>query len=179
MDGIRHLALLGLMGSGKTTVGQLVADDLGWPLVDSDLVVQDRTGMTVAELWERGGEPAYRPHEREAVTQALAQPGPSVVAVAAGAIEDPVARASIDQAGVLRVWLRARPETVSARIGSSDHRPLITDDPFALLAAQADQRAPAYAEAADLVLDVEGHEPADLARRITAELAKRGPILGA
>ncbi|MGN6695126.1 MAG: shikimate kinase [Aquihabitans sp.] len=166
MDHVQHIALLGLMGSGKTTVGQLVADELGWPLIDSDLVVQERTGMSVAELWERGGEPAYRPHEREAVTQALAGPGPDVVAVAAGAIEDGVAVASIQQDGVLRVWLRAQPETVAERVTLSDHRPLIVDDPFAVLATQADERAEAYESVADLVLDVEGRAPEELADRI-------------
>ncbi|MCU1371442.1 MAG: aroK [Ilumatobacteraceae bacterium] len=173
MDDVRHLALLGLMGSGKTTVGRLVSEALGWPLVDSDLVVEERTGMTVAELWERGGEPAYRPHEREAVTQALAGPGPTVVAVAAGAIEDRVALASIGQAGVVRVWLRARPETVAARVGLSDHRPLIADDPFAILTAQAEERAAAYGDAADLVLDVEGRTPEELASRIIEAMGAR------
>jgi len=170
MDHVQHIALLGLMGSGKTVVGRLVADALGWPLVDSDVVVQDRTGMTVAELWERGGEPAYRPHEREAVTQALAGPGPDVVAVAAGAIEDHVAVASIRQDGVFRVWLRAQPETVAQRVTLSDHRPLIRDDPFAVLEAQAGERAQAYGAVADLVLDVEARTPDELADRIVAEV---------
>ncbi|HWJ63229.1 MAG TPA: shikimate kinase [Acidimicrobiales bacterium] len=173
MDSVHHVALLGLMGSGKTTVGQLVADELGWPLVDSDVVVQERTGMTVAELWERGGEPAYRPHEREAVTQALAGPGPDVVAVAAGAIEDHVAVASIRQHGVFRVWLRAEPETVAQRVTLSDHRPLIPDDPFAVLATQAKERSEAYEEVADLVLDVEDGEPEELADRIVDEVRAR------
>jgi shikimate kinase len=170
MDHVQHIALLGLMGSGKTTVGQLVADQLGWPLIDSDLVVQERTGMSVAELWERGGEAAYRPHEREAVTQALAGPGPDVVAVAAGAIEDPIAVASLHQHGVLRIWLRAQPETVAGRVTTSDHRPLIVDDPIAVLATQAEERADAYESVADLVLDVEGRTAGQLAERIVDEV---------
>jgi shikimate kinase len=173
MDAVHHIALLGLMGSGKTTVGRLVADELGWPLVDSDVVVQERTGMTVAELWERGGEAAYRPHEREAVTQALAGPGPDVVAVAAGAIEDHVAVESLEQPGVLRVWLRAEPATAAGRIGESDHRPLLDDEPLEVLAAQAEERATSYAEVADLVLDVDRTEPADLAAAIVAEVRSR------
>ena len=169
MDHVQHIAMLGLMGSGKTTVGTLVADALGWPLIDSDLVVLERTGMSVAQLWERGGEPAYRPHEREAVTQALAGPGPDVVAVAAGAIEDPVAVASIRQRGVLRVWLRARPETLAHRVQLSDHRPLIDEDPLGVLAAQADARAEDFAEVADLVLDMEDRAPGALASAIVDE----------
>jgi shikimate kinase len=170
---VHHLALLGLMGSGKTTVGRLVADELGWPLIDNDAVVLERTGMTVAELWERGGEAAYRPHEREAVTQALAGPGPDVVTVAAGAIEDHVAIESLEQPGVLRVWLRIEPATAAGRIGGSDHRPLLDDDPLAALTAQATRRAPAYEEIADLILDVEGAEPDDLAAAIVHEVRSR------
>ena len=158
------------MGSGKTTVGQLVADELGWPLIDSDVVVQERTGMTAGALWVRGGEPAYRPHEREAVTQALAGTGPDVVTVAAGAIEDSVAVTSLRQPGVLRVWLRAQPETVAGRVAASAHRPLIDEDPIALLSAQARDRAEAYEAIADLVLDVDGWTAQDLAGAITAEL---------
>lgn len=173
MEHVQHIALVGLMGSGKTTVGRLVAEELGWPLIDSDLVVQERTGMTVAELWERGGEPAYRPHEREAVSQALAGPGPDVVAVAAGAIEDPVAVASLRQDHVVRVWLRAEPETVAGRVRLSDHRPLIHDDPFGVLAGHARERADAYEAVADLVLDVEGRTPEELASRIVDEVRGR------
>ncbi|WP_421119435.1 shikimate kinase [Aquihabitans daechungensis] len=173
MDSVHHIAIVGLMGAGKTTVGRLVADDLGWPLVDSDEVVLERTGMTVAELWERGGEPAFRPHEREAVTQALAGPGPDVVAVAAGAIEDSVVVTSLRQPGVLRVWLRVEPGTVAARVTSSDHRPLIDADPLALLTAQAAERAEAYEDVADLVLDVEQATPHDLAAAVTATLRAR------
>jgi len=174
MDPVHHIAMLGLMGTGKTTVGQLVADELGWPLIDSDEVVQERTGMTVAELWERGGEAAFRPHEREAATQALAGPGPDVVAVAAGAIEDAVVVASLEQPGVFRVWLRARPETVAGRINSSEHRPLLDQDPLVLLSAQAADRAEAYESVADLVLDVEQMAPPDLAAAVVAEVRRHG-----
>jgi shikimate kinase len=173
MDAVHHLALLGLMGSGKTTVGSIVADELGWPLIDSDAVVLERTGMTVAELWERGGEAAYRPHEREAVTQALAGPGPDVVAVAAGAIEDHVVVESLEQPGVLRVWLRVEPQTAAGRIGTSDHRPLIDDRPLEVLTTQADERARAYADVADLVLDVDQAEPSELAAAIIDEVRSR------
>jgi shikimate kinase len=172
-DDVRHIALLGLMGSGKTTVGRLVAEKLGWALIDSDQVVQERTGMTVAQLWERGGEPAYRPHEREAVTQALAGRQRAVVAVAAGAIEDPVAVASIGQAGVLRVWLRAKAETVAERVALSNHRPLIDQDPFPVLATQAEERADAYGRAADLVLDVEDATAEELAAAIVDAVGDR------
>ena len=109
----------------------------------------------------------------EAVTQALAGPGPDVVAVAAGAIEDPVAVTSIRQPGVLRVWLRAEPGTVAERVLLSDHRPLIDDDPSGVLAAQAEARAADYADVADLVLDVEGRRPEELAGAIVDELRRR------
>lgn len=173
MESVHHIALVGLMGAGKTTVGSLVAEALGWSLIDSDLVVQERTGMTAGELWARGGEPAYRPHEREAVTQAMAGPGPDVVTVAAGAIEDHVAVASVDRPGVLCVWLRARPETVAGRITSSDHRPLLAADPLDVLTRQVRERAEAYEAIADLILDVEGATAEILAAAIVDAVVAR------
>ena len=80
-----HLALVGLMGSGKTSVGQVVADRLGLPLVDVDEAIRARTGQGVKELWERGGEAAYRPLEREVVVDSLA-PGRPVVLAAPGGV---------------------------------------------------------------------------------------------
>lgn len=166
MDLPQHIVMLGLMGSGKTTVGRQVAQRLERPLVDSDAWIEERTGMTVAALWHRGGEAAYRPHEREVVTQTLAGNGPDVLSAPAGVVTDRVAVASLEQPGVFRVWLRADAATLAERVRFSSHRPLLDGDAEAVLAQQARERAPLYEELADVILDVEGSSPTELADRV-------------
>jgi shikimate kinase len=166
-----HIALVGLMGSGKSSVGVLVAEALDRPYLDSDAIVHERTGMSVADLWRRGGEQLYRPHEREAVTQTLAGDGPDVLGVPAGAVDDDVATASLELPGVFVVWLRAEVATLLGRVAGGDHRPLLDDDPSGVLDRQAAERSERYLALADLVLDVEGRDPADLAAAVVAAAA--------
>ena len=92
---MRRLLLVGMMGAGKTTVGRLLAAELGWPYADSDEAVEAATGRSVAELFEEGGEPSFRAAESAALSQALAGDGPGVVSVAGGAVLDPANRAEV------------------------------------------------------------------------------------
>ncbi len=147
--------LIGMMGSGKTTVGRSLAAALRRPLVDSDAQVEARTGRTVREIFESDGEAAYRVLEREALVDALAQAEPSVVAAAGGVVLDPGNRAVLQEAGTV-VWLRARPEVLARRVSAGrDHRPLLGDDPLAALRRLDAERRPLYEEVADLVIDVD------------------------
>ncbi|HTX62475.1 MAG TPA: shikimate kinase, partial [Acidimicrobiales bacterium] len=127
------MLLVGMMGAGKTTVGELLARRLGWRYIDSDEEVEAFTGHTVKELFELGGEQAFRPIESEALAAAMEGDGPSVISVAGGAVLDPANRELLRHAGTV-VWLRARPDTLLRRIradGSAsghgdagdDHRP--------------------------------------------------------
>jgi shikimate kinase len=150
-----HVVLIGMMGSGKTTVGRRLAAELGRPLVDSDAQVEARTGRTVREIFESDGEAAYRVLEREALVDALAEAEPSVVAAAGGVVLDPGNRAVLRAAGTV-VWLRARPEVLARRVSAGrDHRPLLGDDPLAALRRLDAERHPLYEEVADLVVDVD------------------------
>ena len=147
--------LIGMMGSGKTTVGRGLAAALGRPLVDSDAQVEARTGRTVREIFESDGEAAYRVLEREALVDALAEAEPSVVAAAGGVVLDAGNRAVLQEAGTV-VWLRARPEVLARRVSAGrDHRPLLGDDPLAALRRLDAERRPLYEEVADLVVDVD------------------------
>ena len=90
-----HLALVGLMGSGKSAVGEIVGARLGLPLVDVDDEITRRTGRSVRDLWEEGGEAAYRPLEQAIVLEALA-PGPGkVLAAPGGVVVDPIAEEAL------------------------------------------------------------------------------------
>ena len=109
--------LVGMMGSGKTTVGRLVAQRLGRRFVDSDEQVEARAGRTVREIFEAEGEAAFRALEAGALAEALAAPEPAVVAAAGGVVLDPGNRRALREAATV-VWLRAGPGVLASRAGS-------------------------------------------------------------
>ncbi len=110
---MRQLVVVGLMGSGKSTVGALVANRTGGRLVDVDVVIAEETGKTVRELWEEGGEDAYR-GQSGAVLRTLADDTPSVLAAPGGVVLDPAVRAAL--AGHIVVWLRTTPAALASRV---------------------------------------------------------------
>ena len=116
-------------------------------------------------LFSRDGEAAFRRAEAEVLAAACAEPAPSVVSVAGGAVLSEQNRRLIASAGIV-VWLRARPETLAARVGDGAGRPLLGDDPAEAVHRLYAVRAPLYAEVADLVLDVDDLKPATVADRI-------------
>ncbi len=170
------MLLVGMMGAGKTTVGELLARRLSWRYVDSDDEVLALTGHTVKELFEAGGEQAFRPLESKALAEALEGDRPAVVSVAGGAILDPANRALLRHAGTV-VWLRARPETLLRRVradiaaaaaddGAGDHRPLLEHDPAGTIARLDHERRRIYQEVADVVVDVDDLDPEGVADQV-------------
>lgn len=148
------VVLVGLPGSGKTTVGRLLAERLGRPFVDTDELIGARTGMPASEVLRTRGEPAFRALEREALLDACADPA-AVVAPGAGALSDPLDRWRLWEHGRV-VWLRAPEEVLLARLAADGTpRPLLEGSPAERLAALADERAPFY-RAADAIVDGSG-----------------------
>ncbi len=178
----RRVLLVGMMGAGKTTVGRLLASRLGWSYLDSDEEVEAFSGHTVKELFESGGERAFRPLESKALAAALQGDAPAVVSVAGGAVLDPANRALLRRAGTV-VWLRASPATLFERVradtvaasealpGSGDHRPLLDHDPAGTLVRLDAERRPLYQEVADAVVDVDGLDPGAVADQVLEEVA--------
>ncbi len=166
----RHILLVGMMGAGKTTVGELVASTLGWPYRDSDADVAVATGMTVPEIFEQQGEPAFRQRETEVLAHACADPQPTVISVAGGAVLSAANRELLRRSGTV-CWLRARPETLAARVGDGAGRPLLDDDPARVLATLSAERAPLYEEVADLIIDVDDLTPEAVATAIIEKVA--------
>ena len=157
-----------MMGSGKTTVGRLVAATLGWLHLDSDEQVCARTGRTVREIFESDGETAFRKEESAALGEAATQPTdhPAVVSVAGGAVLAEANRDLLRTTGPV-VWLHAPPSVLASRVhAGTDHRPLLGDDPASALEQLEAQRRPLYEELADLTVDTAGRNPTQIAHDI-------------
>lgn len=158
-----------MMGSGKTTVGRALAARLGWPHLDSDAQVERRTGRTVPEILEEDGEAAFRTEEKQALAEAATSDGPVVVSVAGGAVLDPDNRKRIREAGTV-VWLRAEVDSLVARVGDGESRPLLKGDVAGNLSRLYAQRRPLYEELADVVVDVDAAPPTQVVDRIVKAL---------
>lgn len=142
----RTIALVGLMGVGKSSVGRRLATTLGLPFRDADTEVEVAAGRAIPEIFAEMGEPAFRDGERRVIARLLEGP-PHVLATGGGAFMSPETRALI-KAHALSVWLKADLEVLARRIGRKDTRPLlIGKDPLEVLRAQAETRYPVYAEA--------------------------------
>ncbi len=169
-----RLLLVGMMGAGKTTTGRLLAEHLGWDYLDSDAEVQAATGRTVPEIFAQDGEAAFRAAETAALRRGLEEREQVVVAVAGGAVLDPQNRVLIAASGPV-VWLRARPETLAARVGDGEGRPLLDAGPAEALRALDAVRRPLYESLADVVVDVDDRSPeavvADIEAALREELA--------
>jgi shikimate kinase len=161
-----HLVLVGMMGSGKTTVGRRVAQRLGRLFLDSDAQVEIRTGRTVAEIWRADGEPAFRELETEALADALSRDEPSVIAAAGGVVVSEENRRLLREHAGTVVWLRARPEFHARRARHGTHRPLLDEDPVGTMRRLEEARRPLYEEVADTVVDVEHLSPGGVVDRV-------------
>lgn len=150
-----------MMGSGKTTVGRLLADRLGFAYLDSDEEIERKTGRTVREIFETDGEAAFREEETAALRDALYCANDTVIGVAGGAVLDPDNRDCIARAGTV-VWLRGPVALLAHRAQRGEHRPLLDGDAESALRRLYAEREPIYAELADLVVDIDGRTPGQI-----------------
>lgn len=169
---IRRIVLTGFMGSGKTTVGPLLARRLGWDFVDADDVIEAEAGMPIAEFFARYGEPAFRAREHDTIAR-LAGEDRLVLALGGGAIETATIRELLlNSPGTLLVHLEVGLETTLARCRGTEHtRPVLAD--HANLAARYERRLPLY-RLAHLSLAVDTLTPNEVAEKIHAEAQSRG-----
>lgn len=170
---VRHLACIGLMGSGKSTIGHLLADRLGWGFVDVDETIEALTHCTVQQLWEYGGEDAYRPFERDVVLETLRSPAQSVLAAPGGVVLDRDATQAIAAEDVIAVYLRAAPTTLARRINlDADHdRPLVDDHAETTMRSLFTARDHCYEQLADHIVQVDDLSPEQAAAAVLGLLA--------
>lgn len=170
----RPIALVGMMGAGKSAVGRALAARLGRTFADTDALIEVEAGRTVAEIFAREGEAAFRGYERRLIER-LTSFRRHVLALGGGMFvgEENVARIG---AAAATIWLRARVDTLVARLGprAGEDRPLLRPgDPAERLAALLAERAPWYGRA-QLALDTDGLEVEEVAAAITRALAEPG-----
>ena len=153
---MNHVVLVGLMGVGKTTIGQRLSVRLGWQFVDADAAVEARAGTSVRELFARDGEDAFRDVEATVLRELLASEEPTVIAAGGGVVVRPDNRERLRADDALVVYLHAEPAFLASRVAKKEHRPLLDGgDPREVLQRLADDRDPWYREVADVVHDVQ------------------------
>jgi shikimate kinase len=165
-----RVLLVGMMGSGKTSVGRALASRLGWPFLDNDALVRERTGREPAAIDEEDGEDALHAAEVAALRAALERPGPAVIAVAGAVIDDAAARGALAGAGHV-VWLRGRPETLLERIGSGKGRRADALD-LDWIREHAAARGERYGAVADQVVDVDEATVEDITAAILEAIGR-------
>ncbi len=143
MDG--HVLLTGLSGSGKSTVGRLLARRLRRPFVDTDAEIVRRAAKPIDVIFEEDGEDRFRELETEALCEALESEW-AVIATGGGALVSDANRQRALQAAIV-VWLDVSVETAAARVTTSERRPLVSPDPVAGLQRLLDERRDLYAKA--------------------------------
>jgi shikimate kinase len=168
------LFLVGMMGAGKTTLGKALAHRLGREFFDCDKVLVERTGVTVATIFEIEGEEGFRRRESSVLAE-LAQHPDCVIATGGGAVLLAENRALMRESGTV-VYLRARLESLWERTRQDTTRPLLkTPDPRATLAELLEKRDPLYREVAQLTVDTGFQSASTLVTRVVAALAERSP----
>jgi shikimate kinase len=145
--GREHIVVVGAMGSGKTSVGQGLARQLGREFIDSDQQIRERTGREGSAIAAEEGVDALHAMEREVLWDALGSDRPVVIAAAASVIEDDEVRQVLG--GLHCIWLRADPESLEERQARSGHRRRVGDGE----AVRMERRIPLYESCADFAID--------------------------
>ena len=159
----KTIALVGLMGVGKSSIGRRLAHALDMTFIDADSEIEKAAGCSISEIFERLGEPAFREGERRVISRLIDDGQPHVLATGGGAFMNPDTRALI-KSRAISVWLKTDLDILARRVSRKDTRPLLTGrDPLEVLKAQAEARYPAYGEA-DIVV-----ETGDAAHHVTVD----------
>ena len=170
MSPSQNVFLVGPMGSGKSAVGKQLARTLGLAFIDSDAEIEKRTGVDIAYIFEKEGEPGFRQREREMLAELTAGEH-LVIATGGGAVLDEDNRDRLSARGTV-VYLRTTVAQQLERTRNSTTRPLLLDgDPATVLHELMEIRAPLYEQVADLIVDTGGRRVGAVVGEICAKLA--------
>ncbi len=165
---MKHVVLTGFMAVGKTAVGRRLAKRLGYEFVDTDRLIEQETGSTVAEIFEKVGEVEFRRRERELVT-GLKPAAATVIATGGGTFVDEENQRALKALGVV-VCLVTSLETVLQRVGRNDSRPLARGDSRERLVELYEKRRPAYGRA-DVLVETDGLSVEQAVSRVLTMIA--------
>lgn len=177
---VNRIVLTGFMGSGKSTVGPLVAERLGFRFTDLDERVEEAAGRPAEALFLEQGEPLFRALETAVLTQALAEDG-VVIATGGGALTSDATLLMAKEEGIV-VYLRVSPETLARRLEANRHRPLLKDEVGDGLTGSRlleriqgimSRREPFY-EQADVIIAAEDLRPPDVAAAVVQAVLRQG-----
>ena len=164
------LLLVGMMGSGKTSVGRMLAKKLGLPFLDSDKEIEKSTGFTISDLFARYGEEEFRKGEEKVMARLLAGK-PCVLSSGGGAFLSPKTR-KLAKENALSIWIKVDTQVISSRTQGHTHRPLVPSaDNQKVIQKWFQKSAPIFAEA-DLTVDSFDEHPIRTVIRLLKELEK-------
>lgn len=164
----KNIVLIGFMGTGKSTVGKLLAKKIGREWIDVDHWIEQKTKRKIADIFESDGESAFRRMEKDAILE-MASKNRCVITTGGGAVLDPANMLALRKNGIL-VVLEASPETIYERVKDARHRPLLKNsNPKDEIARLLKERKPHY-EKADLSIRTDGKAPGRVAEEIMAML---------
>jgi shikimate kinase len=168
----RTVALVGMMGAGKTSLGKRLAARLDVPFRDADHEIEAAASLSVSEIFEKFGEPYFRDGERRVIARLLGE-APHVLATGGGAYMDPITRVAMKEKS-FTIWLKAPVEFLVSRVKKRDTRPLLRGgDIKETIEKLLGEREPVYAEA-EMTLDYEDGSHTDAMDRILEALTARG-----
>jgi shikimate kinase len=171
------ITLIGYRGSGKSTVAQALAAQMGWDWIDADARIEQTAGKSIREIFAAEGEPGFRRRERETLAGLLTGDR-LVLAAGGGAILNGDSRREMKAAGPV-VWLQASAAVLAKRIGddpsTSDRRPNLAGGGTAEIARLLAEREPLYRDCASLSVFTDNLSAAEIARRIAAAVGPRSP----
>ncbi len=158
----KQIYLAGFMGSGKTSVGELLAREIEWPFIDLDRVIESGQGLTIRQIFENSGEPFFREIERVALAE-ISKIQPAVIALGGGTFVQPANLNLIRDSGGTTIWLDCPVDELRERCQRMDNRPLFRDPESFYRLLQ--QRLPYY-RLADHRIGTEGQRPEEVVRKI-------------